>query len=86
MGRRKKPTPNYDVMFESAVTGLMIAFDKFKKAVDEEHSYMFVSSDGYICILEGYEDRSKRREDAEKEVVRLMREVRRLRNLRGEEE
>ena len=85
MGRRKKPTPNYDIMFDSAVTGLRIAFDEFKKSAIEEYRYMFVASDGRICILDGYEDRSKRKENAEKELARLMREVSRLRDMRGEE-
>lgn len=82
---RRKPTPNYQLMFESAVGALQIAHEEYKKATAEELRWTFFDNDGNFCFLEGYEKRQKRTEDAKKEVARLLREVERLRELKGGE-
>lgn len=84
---RKKPTPNYPLMFQSAVTGLQIAYSEYKKARTEAIRWTFIDADGRMAILSGYEDRQKRIDNAEAEVVRLMELVNELRyKLGGEKE
>lgn len=76
---RRKPTPNYQIMYESAVTGLQIAYSEYKKARIEAMRWTFIDKDGRIAILNGYAERQKRIENAEAEVVRLMELVNELR-------
>lgn len=83
MDKQKEPTPNYNLMFESAVSALQNAYTEYKKAVGEELRWTFFDTDGQFGILSGYEDRAKRTKDAEAEVVRLRCEVDRLRGLKG---
>lgn len=84
---RKKPTPNYQLMFESAVTGLQIAYAEYKKAQIEAMRSTFVDKDGRMVILDGYGKRQKRIDCAEAEVDRLMKVVNELRyKLGGDEE
>ena len=80
---RRKPTPNYQLMFEGAVTALQIAYSEYKKATTENLRWTFFDNDGNFCILDGFEERQKRVREAEKEVERLMEEVSRLRDLKG---
>lgn len=81
--RRKKPTPNYHLMFRSAVTGLQIAYSEYKKAQIEAIRWTFIDADGRMAILNGYEDRQKRIENAEAEVDRLIGLVNELRTKIG---
>lgn len=76
---KRKPTPNYKLMFESAVRALQVAYEEYKKASREELRWTFFDHDGRFSIMEGYADRRKRAEDAEQEVARLMQEVEALR-------
>ena len=78
-----KPTPNYHLMYQSAVTGLQIAYAEYKKARTEAIRWTFIDADGRMAILNGYEERQKRIENAEAEVVRLMELVNNLRNKIG---
>lgn len=82
---RTEPTPNYELMFESAVSALQTAYTEYKEAVNEELRWTFFDSDGQFGILSGYADRAKRTNDAEREVMRLRCEVDRLRGLKGGE-
>ena len=79
----KKPTPNYQLMFEGAVGALQNAYAEYKKATEEELRWTFFDHDGNFCFLDGYEKRRKRTEKAKEEVARLMQEVSRLRDLKG---
>lgn len=80
---RRKPTPNYQLMFESAVGALQNAYAEYKKATAEKLRWTFFDNDGNFCILDGFEERQKRVHEAEKEVARLMKEVEELRKKLG---
>lgn len=69
---RKEPTPNYDIMFQSAVYGLQQAYTEYKKAVSEEWEWTFFNSDGQFSILAGYEERHQKTKKASAEVTRMM--------------
>lgn len=80
---RRKPTPNYQLMYESAVGALQNAYADYKKATAEELRWTFFDHNGRFCFLDGYEKRRKRTENAKEEVARLMKEVNDLRGLKG---
>ena len=80
----KEPTPNYDIMFDSAVGSLRIAFSEYKKAVEDTLRWTFITNDGYFGILSGYEERQKKVEETGKEVLRLREVVSTLREKKGE--
>lgn len=79
---RRKPTPNYDIMFENAVYSLQMAYSEYKKARTEQLRWTFFDNDGNFAFLDGYKERKERVEEAEKEVARLMKEVNDLRGLK----
>lgn len=78
-----KPTPNYQLMFESAVSALQLAYSEYKKARYEQLRWTFFSNDGHFCFLDGYKERKERVDNAEKEVARILKEVEKLRKLKG---
>jgi len=80
---KREPTPNYQLMFESAVGALQTAYAEYKTATAEELRWTFFGNDGRFAFLDGYEKRHQRTENAKEEVARLMREVERLRELKG---
>lgn len=80
---RRKPTPNYQLMFESAVGALQNAYAEYKKARTEQYRWTFFDNNGNFCFLEGYKKRKERVDTAEKEVARLMKEVEELRKKIG---
>lgn len=79
---RKEPTPNYELMFRSAVYGLQQAYTAYKKAVSEEWEWTFFNSDGQFSILEGYEERHQKTKKANAEVKRMIGVVEDLRTKR----
>ena len=80
---KKKPTPNYNLMFESAVYSLQVAYTEYKKAKNEELRWTFFDSNGRFALLDGYEERRKRVEKAEAEVARLMQLVKEYNVMKG---
>jgi len=80
---KREPTPNYDLMFQSAVFALQSAYSKYKRASSEELRWTFFDNDGNLSVLDGYKERREKLDKAEAEVVRLMKEVSRLRDLKG---
>lgn len=80
---RRKPTPNYQLMFESAVCALQEAHAEYKKARVKQLQWTFFDNDGRFCFLDGYKELKERIDNAEEEVARLLKEVERLRELRG---
>ena len=78
-----KPTPNYQLMFESAVEALKLAYSEYKDARHDQLRWTFFDNDGNFCILDGFEERQKRIHEAEKEVARLKKEVEELRGKIG---
>lgn len=76
---KKKLTPNYQLMFESAVAELQLAYSEYKRAQVEVIRWTFIDKDGRFAVLDGYEKRKKQIEDTEAEVVRLMELVNELR-------
>ena len=83
---RQKPTPNYQLMVESAVCALQNAYAEYKKAGAEQVRWTFFDNDGRFCFLDGYKERKERVDNAEGEVARLLKEVERLRELKGGED
>lgn len=77
-----KPTPNYQLMFESAVGALQLAYAEYKKARHEQLRWTFFDNDGNFAFLDGYKERKERVDEAEKEVARLMQVVKELRERR----
>lgn len=77
------PTPNYQLMFESAVGALQLAYSEYKKARHEQLRWTFFDNDGQFCLLDGYKERKERVDKAEAEVTRLLKEVEKLRGLKG---
>lgn len=69
---RKEPTPNYDLMFQSAVYGLQQAYIEYKKAISEELRWTFFDSNGHFNIPSGYEERHQKTKKANAEVTRMM--------------
>jgi len=80
---RRNPTPNYDIMFECAVSGLQFTFSEYKKAKKKDMDNTFITADGYVGVLEGYDKRVQKIEVLRQEVQRQMQEVERLRELKG---
>ena len=80
---KREPTPNYDLMFQSAVSALQSVYAEYKKASSEELRWTFFDNDGRFCFLDGYAERHQKTEKAKEEVVRLMEEAERLRDLKG---
>ena len=80
---RRKPTPNYQLMFESAVCALQNTYAEYKKAKVKQMQWTFFDNDGRFCFLDGYKELKQRIDNAEEEVARLLKEVERLRELRG---
>ena len=80
---KREPTPNYDIMFQSAVSALQSAYSEYKKESSEELRWTFFDNNGQFCFLDGYAERHQRTEKAKEEVARLMEEVSRLRDLKG---
>lgn len=83
---RKKPTPNYDIMFDNAVYSLQMAYLEYKEARKEQLRWTFFDNNGIFCFFNGYKERKERVDDAEKEVARLIEEVERLRQLKDGED
>ena len=79
---RRKPTPNYQLMFESAVGALQNAYAEYKKARHEQLRWTFFDNEGRFCFLDGYKERKERVDNAEEEVARLMKVVNDLRGLK----
>ena len=79
---RRKPKPNYDIMFENAVYSLQMAYSEYKKARTEQLRWTFFDNDGNFAFLDGYKERKERVDEAEKEVARLMQVVKELRERR----
>ena len=79
----KEPTPNYDLMFDSAVSSLQATLNEYKKSVRKELDHFFVTMDGRWGVLEGYDKRMKKTQELAEEVTRLKEEVERLRVLKG---
>ena len=80
---KREPTPNYDLMFQSAVGALQNAYSEYKKARREQLRWTFFDNDGNFAFLDGYKERKERVDNAEKEVARLMKVVSELRDLKG---
>ena len=80
---RRKPTPNYQLMFESAVCALQNTYAEYKKAKVKQMQWTFFDNDGRFCFLDGCKKLKERIDNAEEEVARLLKEVERLRELRG---
>ena len=80
---KKKPTPNYDLMFDRAVFSLQAALNEYKKSVCKELDHLFVTMDGRWGVLEGYDKTMLKTQELAAEVTRCKEEVERLRKMKG---
>lgn len=78
---RKRPEPNYDLMFRSAVTALQIAYDNYKTARKKELECTWVGMDGRFVELEGIKDIRVKASEYLHEVERLKAQVEEYRRL-----
>ena len=78
---RKRPEPNYDLMFRSAVTALQIAYDNYKTARKKELECTWVGMDGRFVELEGIKDIRVKASEYLHEVERLKAHVEEYRRL-----
>lgn len=74
-----KPTPNYEIMFRSAVSSLQDAYERYKKEIKEDLDCTFIGNDGRLSYMAGKEERVERIDQAGMDVTRLMEEVGELR-------
>ena len=81
--KRKEPTPNYDLMFQNAVSQLKLTVEEYKKSAKKEFDNLFVTSDGHWGVLAGYEKQQQKTQKLGEEVTRLKEEVDKLRILKG---
>ena len=87
IGRKKKPKPNYDILFQSAVNALQIAYQEYKKAVIESLKWTSYDKDGHFCILGDWEARNENVKNIERKIALASAEVEKYRRLReGEQE
>lgn len=86
---KKELTPNYEIMFKSAVSMLQTTYSELRnvqrKIYDFEHAGWF-NDDGYYCIThtdDGFmEDLAKREHYLAEQLQYCMHEVERLRKLK----
>ena len=66
---------NYELMLNSAVCALQQAYEDYKKAVIDNLKYTWFDKNGVLTILDGGEERNRKIEELNKEVMRLMLKV-----------
>lgn len=89
MGKKKELTPNYEIMFKSAVSMLQTTYSELnnvqRKSYEFEHGGWF-NNEGYYCITltdEDYmEDLAKKEHYLAEQLEYCIREVERLRKLK----
>ena len=81
MTRKKEPTPNYELLFESSVEALQIAYGKYKTLRKKELECTWVGMDGRFCELKGIGDIRVKASEYLHDVERLKSEVEKYRNL-----
>ena len=78
---KKQNEPNYQMLFQSAVSSLQTAYNDLKKANIKVIENRFIGADGRQVVYAGEEKRVKRMNDLAKEVERLSIEVEHYRNV-----
>ena len=81
MTRKKEQTPNYELLFKSAATGLQIAYDGYKTARRKELEMTWVGMDGRFVELNGIGDVRVKASEYLHDVERLKAEVEKYREL-----
>lgn len=71
-------TPNYKIMFDSAVCALQQAYKEYRKSVMDNLKWTWIDNNGEFVILDGAEERNRKIKELEYEVVRLMFRVREI--------
>ena len=72
--------PDWELLLKSAIWGKKVAYEAFKKSINDAYKYTFVGVDGEMIGLEGQEERNQKVLDCWKEVERLDYEIQRIRN------
>lgn len=82
----KKLKPNYEMLFNSAVSALQDTYANYKKAIIKNIQCGWIGSDGRYTFYEGIEERNERIKELGKEVIRLqirIEEIKRLMESEG---
>ena len=72
---KKEPKQNLGLVFDTTVYALQQKYNEYKEAINAFYRYTFYNDNGEFSILAGHEDRSKKVEELEKEVIRLKQAV-----------
>lgn len=64
MSGAKFKEPNYEMLFRSSVVTYQVAYDDYKKAVNDYLEYTFINDDGMFCTYAGTEKRAERIKEA----------------------
>ena len=78
-------TPNYELLYKSAVFALQDTYRQYKKAINNCLKWTFIDDSGNFCILAGYEERNAKVEELSREIVRLQFKVKELKEVKGYE-
>ena len=77
----KEPTPNYNIMLDSAVCSLQNAYADYKKAVVDSLRMTWIDKDGVLTVLDGMEAQIQKADELKREVMRLMFKVREIKDM-----
>ena len=67
--------PNYEMILDSAVYSLQQTYEDYKRAVVDSLKWTWFDKNGVFTTLDGAEERSKKIENLNREVMRLMLKV-----------
>lgn len=56
--------PDYEILFRASVVAYQIAYNDYKKAVNDYLEYTIINDDGMFCTYAGTEKRAERLKEA----------------------
>lgn len=81
---RKRPKPNYDMLFQSAIYELQRTYAEYKITMAECLKWTWYDDDGKFCILSSLKSRRDKINSLEKKLILVSAEVEKYRELRGD--
>lgn len=81
MTRKKEQTPNYELLFKSAVTALQTAYGEYKKVRVKEIRYSWFADDGTYTEMDCVRELRIKASEYLHDVERLKKEVEKYRRL-----
>lgn len=82
---KRELKPNYQMLFDSAVHGLQIAYNEYKKLLFEDLKLTWYNDEGNFCFFGDAKARKERIANAEKDVKYMKKEVEKYRRLSGDD-